>query len=681
MMRRVLNLGAVSILLAGTLLGVLPKIVYAANATDWNAGKIIDDAVFTDSSSMSVSQIQDFLNAKVGTGGYGHMAGQCDTNGVATSELGGGTRAQYGAAHGNPAPFTCLKDYYEVPKTSPGAGMPANNYGGKPIPAGAESAAQLISDAAQRYSISPKVLLVTIQKESVGPLTTDDWPFASQYTYAMGAHCPDSGPGGSANCDPNYAGFSIQISESAALLRYYLDNMTQSWWPYKKPFVVNSILWNVSNTGCGAGDVYISSKATAALYTYTPYQPNQAALNNLYGLGDGCSAYGNRNFWRVFTDWFGSTQTNIPYAWTFGGSSMYADSGHAASFSNGVVNIQPGAKAYLEIKARNNGFEAWDQSFVHLATSHQDDRLSVFSDSSWLSTTRIGMVESNINPGDVGTFDFSITAPPATGTYYEYFNLVADGKGWLNDPGAYFLINVVNPRSGSKSNNTTLAPNTTLTPGGYLLSADGSTTLLINSKGIPELRSNARMTWGGGKGGTAQLLAMQSDGNLVEYSNTGSALWSSGTSGNPGASLVLQPDGNMVIYSTTGQPLWASGTANAPDYYSVPFYSFTGGTLLPGQSMNTPKGNYHLELQRDGNLVLYNVGQPLWATGTAGMAIANLSMQPDGNLVLYSNSGKAVWSSGTFGSYNAGLALQADGNLVLYSQSGQPIWNTKTATR
>jgi len=282
---------------------------HALTGSDWRAGNIIDDATFTDKNSMSVADIQSFLDRQVGTGTYGRIAGQCDTNGQAQSELGGGTRAEYGASVGSPAPFTCLKDYYEVPKTAPGPGMPANNYGGQPIPNGAVSAAQLIWNAAQSYNISPKVLLVKLHTESAGPLTTDDWPTLSQYKYAMGAHCPDSGPNGSANCDTNYAGFSIQISEAAALMRYYLDNMGQSWWPYKKPYVINSILWNVSQSNCGAGNVYIETYATAALYTYTPYQPNQAALDNLYGTGDGCSAYGNRNFWRAFNGLFGSTYT------------------------------------------------------------------------------------------------------------------------------------------------------------------------------------------------------------------------------------------------------------------------------------------------------------------------------------------------------------------------------------
>jgi hypothetical protein len=182
-------------------------------------------------------------------------------------------------------------------------GIPPNNYG-RATPSGAKSAAQLIWDAAQKNRVSPKVLLATIQKESAGPLTTDDWPFEKFYTYAMGAYCPDSGPGGSANCDPDYAGFSIQISESAALFRYYIDNMTQPWWPYKTQGT-NPILYH-PNQSCGSSNVNILTKATAALYTYTPYQPNQAALNNLGGEGDSCSAYGNRNFWRIYSQWFGS---------------------------------------------------------------------------------------------------------------------------------------------------------------------------------------------------------------------------------------------------------------------------------------------------------------------------------------------------------------------------------------
>lgn len=308
----------------------------AVTGDDWRAGRIIDDDVFTNKSAMSVAEIQRFLNTKMP---------DCDTNG--SGMVGGVTRAQYGAARGNPAPFTCLRDYYEVPKTAPGNFTPKNNYGGKARPDGARSAARLIWDAAQKHSISPKVLLVTLQKEQ--SLLTDDWPFRRQFMYAMGAYCPDGANG--AECDPNYRGFSIQMLEGAELFRYYLDNMNQPWWSYKKPYRTNYILWNVQNTSCGGSNVFIENKATAALYTYTPYQPNQAALDNLYGTGNGCSAYGNRNFWRIFNDWFGTTLSQRLRLISCGGENYI---------------IEPYIKAKRQIT--DDGLEAWGLSGAYFKT-------------------------------------------------------------------------------------------------------------------------------------------------------------------------------------------------------------------------------------------------------------------------------------------------------------------------
>ncbi len=309
MKRTLLVLLALALSLPGSLL--LQPSAYAVTASDWQAGNIIGDSVFANKDAMTVAQIQTWLDARLANCDYYGTQPANRTGGIDYDGNGVITRAEYGRYKGNPAPFTCLNMYYETPKTTPGAGTPASNYGTSTIPAGAKSAAQLIYDAAQAYNISPKVLLVKLGTESGGPLTSDVWPYKVQYTYAMGAHCPDSGPNGAANCDANYAGFSLQMREAAKLLRWYLDNMTADWWAYKRPYATNNILWNVTETGCGGSTVYIQNKATAALYTYTPYQPNAAALSNLYGSGDGCSAYGNRNFWRVYSDWFGSTYDTI----------------------------------------------------------------------------------------------------------------------------------------------------------------------------------------------------------------------------------------------------------------------------------------------------------------------------------------------------------------------------------
>lgn len=252
----------------------------AVSGSDWKAGRIIDDQVFYNSNSMNVGQIQQFLDSKV----------VCDTNGTKPSEFGGGTRAQYGAAHGSPAPYTCLENYYENPTTH------ENNLEGRAVPAGAKSAAQIIWDVGQQYTINPQVLIVLLQKEQ--GLVVDEWPFPIQYRSATGYGCPDTAP-----CDADYYGFYNQVQKAAWQFRRYASN------PNDYNHVAgqnNNIRWS-PNAACGSSSVHILNQATASLYNYTPYQPNQAALNNLYGTGDGCSAYGNRNFWRTFNDWFGST--------------------------------------------------------------------------------------------------------------------------------------------------------------------------------------------------------------------------------------------------------------------------------------------------------------------------------------------------------------------------------------
>ena len=53
--------------------------------------------------------------------------------------------------------------------------------------------------------------------------------------------------------------------------------------------------------------MYLENIATTSLYIYTPYTPNDAALRAYPGTGDGCSSYGNRNFYMFFREWFGDT--------------------------------------------------------------------------------------------------------------------------------------------------------------------------------------------------------------------------------------------------------------------------------------------------------------------------------------------------------------------------------------
>lgn len=277
--------------------------VFAADARNFNAGRIIDDSIFTNYNSMSVQDIQNFLNSKV----------TCDSYGKKTSELGGGTRAQWMSANGNSAPYRCVTDYAENVATG------QNNYGKTTNPAGSISAAQIIYNYSQQFKINPQVIIVTLQKEN--GLITDEWPTPRQFTQAMGFGCPDNLAPGAPACDPTYGSFSAQVYQAARHFRGFFDNQAGWYIPFNTGN--NQIMWNVASTNCGSGTVNIENRATVALYSYTPYQPNQAAKNAQYGRGDGCSAYGNRNFYLYFTDWFGPTLINSNFLRTVDNGTLY----------------------------------------------------------------------------------------------------------------------------------------------------------------------------------------------------------------------------------------------------------------------------------------------------------------------------------------------------------------------
>ena len=109
-----IKLTSVAVLVFLTIVLFLPR---PAGAASFDAGRIIDNSVFTNKGSMSIGDIQNFLNSKVPNCRAG---------------------------------FTCLRDYVDNGK----------------------SAAQIIWEQSQNYSINPQVILVTLQKEN--GLVTDN---------------------------------------------------------------------------------------------------------------------------------------------------------------------------------------------------------------------------------------------------------------------------------------------------------------------------------------------------------------------------------------------------------------------------------------------------------------------------------------------------------------------------
>jgi hypothetical protein len=98
--------------------------------------------------------------------------------------------------------------------------------------------------------------------------------------------------------------------------------------------------------------------------------------------------------------------------------------------------------------------------------------------------------------------------------------------------------------------------------------------------------------------------------------------------------------------------------------------------LFPGQRLVSNSGYYGLDMQDDGNLVIYANYQtekrPIWATNTFLGNVGRAVMQSDGNFVIYSLVLGPVWATGTNGHPNAVLVMQDDGNLVMYDE--EAIW-------
>ncbi len=225
--------------------------------TDFNAGNIISDEVFYDPNTMTDAEIDEFI--------------QTVNDGCRTGD----------------AP--CLNEYREDTPD-----YPADQYCRGLDALSDATAAEIIGQVARSCGVNPQALLVMLQKEqglltASGPRLTQD-----RYSIAMGYGCPDT-----ANCDPQYFGFSNQVYHAARQFQIYLQNPGNF---SVVPFSENSIRYH-HNSECGETTVYVENFATAGLYNYTPYQPDE---NAKAGSPAGCSAVGNINFYAYFNAWFGS---------------------------------------------------------------------------------------------------------------------------------------------------------------------------------------------------------------------------------------------------------------------------------------------------------------------------------------------------------------------------------------
>ena len=261
----------------------------------FDPGNLISDAEFFRSGSMSAEAIQSFLQER------------------------------------NPdcrSGFVCMKDYRET-TFSRDASVLCRAYQGVEN----ETAAQIIAKVSEACGVSAEALLVLIQKEQ--SLVTLTAPSTTRFQKATGYACPDTAP-----CDAQFFGFYNQVYNAAKQFKRYSNPPGTSrfftWFAIGQTPQVRLH----PNASCGTTPVRIRNQATAGLYYYTPYTPNQIAMVNLATAGDSCSSYGNRNFWRVYNYWFNPTKDFRTLAATRDGLTMVVDRDGTIATSRDLTNWQ-----------------------------------------------------------------------------------------------------------------------------------------------------------------------------------------------------------------------------------------------------------------------------------------------------------------------------------------------------
>jgi len=245
------------LLLLTIIFGVNPQIAFGIDTSKQYFldnkiySNIINDASFTDTNSMSVSDIQKFLDDK-------------DSPLKNYSESGrSAAQIIYDAAHGK--------------------NEAAGDWGG-------------ISINDSTGTISPRVILVYLEKEQ-SLISRDDLP-ADTLSKAMGYQCYGgvSNDNNLNNCNDRYEGFAVQVENAAWQLRYNFEYSKRGYKPLG--FTIHYVKDEKASMPDEYGnsyDVTMTTNATSAIYGYTPFVFD--------------SAY---NFWKFFNEWFTKTAEPDP---------------------------------------------------------------------------------------------------------------------------------------------------------------------------------------------------------------------------------------------------------------------------------------------------------------------------------------------------------------------------------
>jgi thermitase len=207
-------------------------------------------------------------------------------------------------------------------------------------------------------------------------------------------------------------------------------------------------LYTTSFSGTSSSTPQVAALA-ALIKTIRPTSTPSEVESYIRSGADKTSAMAGQNF----TTSYGYGRINATNSLVQAGA--YSWQIQSQSSDKNLSNLARGEKANITIIAKNTGTQTWSnsgQNPIKLATYSPQDRISSFQTSAWQSSGRPALlVESQVLPGDNGTFQFEIQSGSATGQYNEKFNLLAENLAWFNDAGLNIPINLVSPNISAET--------------------------------------------------------------------------------------------------------------------------------------------------------------------------------------------------------------------------------------
>ena len=212
-----------------------------------------------------------------------------------------------------------------------------------------------------------------------------------------------------------------------------------------------------------------------------------------------------------------------------------------------------------------------------------------------------------------------------------------------------------------------LTPGQTLTSGEYLVSPNGQYQLQMGPSGVLVLVLMEPYPNDASPNGTYQCpiwtapaqaantssyvttpvpgsyATLQTTGNFVVYPPTATNatypdIWQAGTFGQSDADVKVQTDGNVVLYSTSGAAIWSTGS------YQNRGTTWCTGEILQGSRSKSTDLTGSAENGSVFNPSSDNANQ--YITNLVGGSTFKLTMQTNCDLKLTNGTGKDEWSSG-----------------------------------